>query len=107
MDPEDVVKAVGTRIRALRRRNDLSIEAFAAEVKTAAAHISGIERGTRNPSLRMLARIADALDVDLVTLLDLRMLSSTRDLRSELSRRGRKLDDDRLRRALAILDALE
>jgi len=41
--------------------------AFAAELDL--TYIGGIERGKRNPSLLVMARIADALDVPLVKLL--------------------------------------
>ena len=41
--------------------------AFAAELDL--TYIGGIERGSRNPSLLVMARIADALEVELVELL--------------------------------------
>lgn len=34
-------------------------------------YLSGVERGVRNPSAAVLARIADALQVDVAELLDL------------------------------------
>lgn len=60
---------VGKNVRRYRKSKGLSQEqlAFAAEIDL--TYIGGIERGRRNPSLLVLARIADALSVPLVELI--------------------------------------
>ncbi|MEJ1161176.1 helix-turn-helix transcriptional regulator [Prosthecomicrobium sp. N25] len=48
-------------MKAARDLLDLSQEALADEAKIDRTYISGIERGKRNPSVDLLARLAEAL----------------------------------------------
>ncbi len=63
---------VGKNVRALRLAKGMTQEqlAFAAELDL--TYIGGIERGRRNPSLLVMARIADALSATLTDLIALR-----------------------------------
>jgi len=63
-----VAKAFGKQIRILRIARGWSQESLADEARMHRTYIWGIERGTRNPSLRHLAKLAIALDVPLRTL---------------------------------------
>lgn len=54
--------AFGQTIRAIRGRRGLSQESLALQCGLDRTYISGIERGTRNPSLTNILRIAAALD---------------------------------------------
>jgi transcriptional regulator with XRE-family HTH domain len=67
---ETVPKALGRRIRELRKQNGLSQEGLADEAAMHRTYMWGIERGRRNPSLRHLTRIADALGVSLSALFE-------------------------------------
>ena len=60
---------VGTNVRKRRQERGLTQEqlAFAAEIDL--TYVGGIERGKRNPSVVVLARIADALGTDPAELL--------------------------------------
>ena len=60
---------VGQNVRRLRATKGMTQErlAFAADLDL--TYIGGIERGRRNPSLLVMVRIADALDVPLAELL--------------------------------------
>lgn len=60
---------VGGNVRKLRLAKGFTQErlAFAAELDL--TYIGGIERGRRNPSLLVMARIADALDASLADLI--------------------------------------
>jgi transcriptional regulator with XRE-family HTH domain len=53
----------GERIRELRKAHELSQEAFADLCGFDRTYISGIERGTRNPSLAAIETLAKALGV--------------------------------------------
>lgn len=55
--------AFGKRIRAVRDRRGVSQEGLALLCGLDRTYISGIERGTRNPSLTNILKIAAALDV--------------------------------------------
>ncbi|MBN2073572.1 MAG: helix-turn-helix transcriptional regulator [Actinobacteria bacterium] len=53
------------QILALRRKRNLTQEQLANLVKAKQSSIARIESGRHNPSLRMLQRIAGALDAEL------------------------------------------
>lgn len=65
---EDVLIALGKRLRELRTRTGLSQEKFAAKAGLDRTYYAGIERGERNPSVKQLAKIAAALGVPIATL---------------------------------------
>lgn len=52
---------VGRNIRRLRRARGLTQEQLAFEAEIDLTYMGGIERGTRNPSLLVIVRIAKAL----------------------------------------------
>lgn len=56
--------AFGDAIRSIRKQRDISQERLALMCGLDRTYISGIERGTRNPSLTNILKIAAALDVD-------------------------------------------
>lgn len=62
---------VGRNVKALRLERGLSQEqlAFASEIDL--TYLGGIERGRRNPSLLVMARIARSLDAPIIALLAL------------------------------------
>lgn len=63
-------KELGRRIRMLRSRQNVSQSTFAKMVHIDRGYFIGIEHGKKNPSLDMIVRIANGLDVDLPTLFD-------------------------------------
>jgi transcriptional regulator with XRE-family HTH domain len=65
-----VAKAVGKRVRALRTARAWSQERLAEEAGMHRTYMWGIEQGARNPSLRHLAHLADALGVPLKSLFE-------------------------------------
>lgn len=66
-----LLKKFGERVRELRRRKGLSQEEFAALAEMDRSYMGAIERGEQNPSLWVIARIADALGVTIPDLLDM------------------------------------
>jgi transcriptional regulator with XRE-family HTH domain len=60
---EDLRRAFGARVRALRDERGLSQEALAEKGKFHWTYVSEIERGKRSPSLDVIGRFARALDV--------------------------------------------
>jgi transcriptional regulator with XRE-family HTH domain len=54
---------LGRAIRKLRHERGMTIEALAEASDLHWTYLSGIERGQRNPTLKVLALIAAALDV--------------------------------------------
>jgi len=60
---------LGANVRRLRRVRGLTQEQLAFEARIDLTYVGGIERGVRNPSLLVMARIADALSVTPIELL--------------------------------------
>jgi len=67
---EQVITALGRRLRELRQTTGLSQEKFAAKAGLDRTYYAGIERGERNPSVKQLAKIAAALAVRIGILFD-------------------------------------
>ncbi len=54
---------LGTNVRRIRECKGWSQEKLAEMAELDRTYISGIERGLRNPTVRVLQRIADALGI--------------------------------------------
>lgn len=59
----------GNELRKVRKNLGLSQEELADRCGLHRTYIGGIERGERNPTLTILKRISDALDIPLYKLL--------------------------------------
>lgn len=59
----------GRNIRRLREANGLSQEQLADLANVHRTYLSGVETGSRNPTLEVVERLAKALDVDASILL--------------------------------------
>ena len=57
------VQDFGRRLRELRKARGYSQEGFALLVELDRTYVGGIERGERNPGLKVILRIAEALEV--------------------------------------------
>ncbi|HEY5606700.1 MAG TPA: helix-turn-helix transcriptional regulator [Alphaproteobacteria bacterium] len=65
----NIRKLVASNVRRIRQDHVWSQERLALESDIDRTYISGIERGTRNPTITMLQRLADALGVEAMELL--------------------------------------
>ena len=63
-------KGLAQRIRQLRSKKGWSQERLAEEAGIHRVYLAGIERGKRNPSLKSLEHLADALGVSLPKLFE-------------------------------------
>jgi len=66
---DDVRLQLGRAVRSERQRRGLSQEELAERAGLDRTYVSGLERGTRNPSLTTQHKIADALGLPLADLL--------------------------------------
>ncbi|WCR04377.1 helix-turn-helix domain-containing protein [Paracoccus saliphilus] len=57
------VSDFGKRLRKLRKSRGYSQESFALQVELDRTYVGGIERGERNPGLKVILKIAEALEV--------------------------------------------
>ncbi|KAA0577931.1 helix-turn-helix transcriptional regulator [Azospirillum sp. B21] len=66
----DIRKQIGRTVQSLRSGHGWSQEELAFRSGLHRTYISGIERGTRNPTATVLKELADALQVSPGVLLD-------------------------------------
>ena len=64
----NVLTQLGMRIRYLRKSKGMSIEDLSLESNVNRNYLSDLERGVRNPTVKVLEKLSIALDVDLSTL---------------------------------------
>lgn len=57
----DYAKILAENVKAARKQLDLSQEALALEVGIDRTYISGIERAVRNPTLKLIVKLARRL----------------------------------------------
>lgn len=60
----DVVQLLGKKVRHYRKLKGMTQEQLAHEAEMERSYVSDLERGTRNPSVRALGRIAEALGIE-------------------------------------------
>ena len=63
-------KQLGARIRYLRQQKNMTIEDLALEAEINRNYLCDLERGTRNPTVVVLNKIAKVLDINLSTLFE-------------------------------------
>lgn len=66
----DVRQRLAVNLRRLRSQKGLSQEQFAFDAGIHRTYISDLERGTRNPTITVVERLAKCLDVTMGALLD-------------------------------------
>lgn len=98
--PVPIARAVGRRIRELRKERGFSFDAFVGESELGRGHVNEIERGLVVPNLATLERIARTLEV---TISDL-VLGET--VREQLFDACRPLGPADLRRLIAQAEAM-
>ena len=59
----------GKNVRAARHARGMTLEALAHEVGLAYSYLGELERGRRNPTLKVVEQISEALDVSPIELL--------------------------------------
>lgn len=64
-----IIHIMGKNIRRFRRAKGITQEKLAETVDVSGSYIGYLERGKKSPSLDLLARIANVLQVDPATLL--------------------------------------
>ena len=66
----DVVQLLGANVRYYRKLKGMTQEELALEAEMERSYVSDLERGTRNPSVQALGRLADALSIEPAFLLE-------------------------------------
>ena len=61
----NVNKQLGMRVRYLREQKKMTLEDLSFESNVNKNYLSDLERGNRNPTVKILTKIANALEVTL------------------------------------------
>jgi transcriptional regulator with XRE-family HTH domain len=81
--PDALARTIGQRIRRLRTERDWSFDAFVEETGLGRGYVSEMERGLVVPNVRVIERVAKALEV---TMADLVLGDSPREQLFDLTR---------------------
>lgn len=100
----DKKKLIGLRIKELRKRQGLSQDVLAEKAETSPNYVSRMERGTENPTLDMLIKLSEALDVDMADLFDFKHQVNAKALRNLLRNLASEIDsEEQLKTAVRML----
>jgi transcriptional regulator with XRE-family HTH domain len=106
VDEETFLRAIGTRIRQMRKRSGMSIEKLATAADLHPTYISAIELGKRNPSVGVIYRVALALGVEPTALFDRTHELTAPELRKQLKQRLEGAGLEELQGLSRLLDAI-
>ncbi len=69
-DTDSLLEQLGLRVRSLRSRLDMTRRSLAAQARVSERHLADLETGRGNISVRLLDRIAAALDTEISDLME-------------------------------------
>lgn len=103
---EAVKILIGARIKSIREAKELTQEALAEKMDINTVYLSNIERGRANPTLNMLIKFTDALEVEMWELFDFGHEVNIKELREAMSKLLKESDEEKLRMAVKIMRAV-
>ena len=59
-----IIEDIGNRIKEIRSKKGISQEKLALKSELDRTYVAGVENGKRNPSIKSLEKIINALDTD-------------------------------------------
>ncbi|MFC4735414.1 helix-turn-helix domain-containing protein [Bacillus daqingensis] len=84
---------IGQNITRLRKTKGMTLTELAEQANISKSNLSNIERGiNENPSIKVLEKLAEVLETDLITLLGIQPESGRTDLQENLLERIRDLN---------------
>ena len=104
----ELSKVVGDRIRLIRNGKGYSLEELSDRSGVSVTHVGRIERGVRTPSLDILGKIVNGLDITFAELFsDLHVPKDEQETTlSILINRLNSLNNDEQKELLVIIDSL-
>lgn len=97
---------VGRRIKTLRKAHNLSQEALADRADMSAKYLSRIEVGRENPTVDILLRLADGLEVEPYEMLCFDDGEPVRRLRARAAKLVDEVPDKDIARVVGLLEAV-
>lgn len=99
-------KLIGLRIKELRKSRHLSQEHLAEKADINSKYLSRIECAKENPTLDMLIKLANALEVEMWEMFDFGHVVSQKELKEAIQRFSKSADEPTLRLALKVIRAV-
>jgi transcriptional regulator with XRE-family HTH domain len=100
-----MVKKFGSNIREIRRRKNLTQEQVAELARINPKYLGEIERGLKNPTARIIQKLADALDVRLCDIVSAKACETkTGKVYTEIAKLLEGKKEREQRKALKILE---
>jgi len=103
---KNLAKRLGARIKALRKSRGLSQEQLAEKTGITPKYLSRLEVGQQNPSIETLAKLTEALDVELWELCDVGHEETQKELQETLRKIIHEADEKKLRLAVKVFRAV-
>ncbi len=102
----DTKELIGKRIKELRKAQRLSQEQAAEKADISPNYISRIECGKENPTLDMLIKLSNALEIEMWEIFDFGHEANIKELRDAMSRLLKDTGEEKIRLAVKILRAV-
>ncbi len=97
---------IGKRIQELRKSKKFSQEQIAEKADISPNYLSRIECGKENPTLDMLIKLTNALDIEMWEMFDFGHVLSQKDLKESFQNLAKSSDEPTLRLALKVIRAV-
>ena len=97
---------IGERLKEIRKLRGFSQERLAEKVDISPRYLSRLEVGQKTPSIDTLARLAEALEVQVWELLDYRHEGTMKELRETMRKLIQEVDERQLRLAVKVFRAV-
>lgn len=102
----DLKEMIGARIKSIRNKRGITQDQLSEGVEINPKYLSSIERGKENPTLNILLKLAQSLDVNLDEIFSNVQIEDPASRRLLIDSLLDKADDEQLRLAYKILAAV-
>lgn len=103
---KDLRRKLGARLKEIRKARGLTQESLAEKVDLTPQYLSRLEAGHQSPSVETVARLAEALDLELCELFDFGHQGTVKEVRERLRKLIQESNEQKLRLGLKLLHAL-
>ncbi len=100
-------KIIGSRIKELRKKAKMTQEQVAELSQITAKHLGSIECGNENPTIETLLKISEALNTEILEVLDYRKELGRKEMQKNIIKAIKTADDRKLRLILRFISILK
>ena len=103
---KDLLRGLGGRIKEIRKARGVTQETLAERIEMSPQYLSRIEGGHQSPSVEMLAKLADTLEVELWEFFDFGQPGTIKEFRETVRKVAQGANEEQLRMALKVFRAV-